>query len=108
MSNRGWEPAMDLAVRECHGCGRDGPVATFGAIPPKPYPLDVDFCLECLLAAVELINEAYGMQHHAMFVSRDAWWAKGGHCLCGDCAPPRTTSDDRLNWEAGMRRGEQP
>jgi hypothetical protein len=42
---------------------------------------DADWCSDC--------NGAYGMQHHALYVDRDRWWARGGHCLCDECAPPR-------------------
>lgn len=60
---------------ECERCGRpegDWPDFHLG---------EDDLCSEC--------RAAEGMQHHEMFVVRAKWWAKGGHCLCRECAPPR-------------------
>ncbi len=62
----------------CENCGRlvmDDGEPVIGNRGPN------DWCDEC--------NHAAGMQHHALFVDRDKWWARGGHCLCDECAPPR-------------------
>ena len=47
---------------------------------PNAYN-DWTICDDCV--------SAEGMQHHAPYVLMDKWHAKGGHCLCEDCAPPR-------------------
>jgi hypothetical protein len=82
VSARHWQsiPAYLAGQEEelptCENCGRkvddDGEIVRLN---------EADWCADC--------SEAYGLQHHDLYVNRDRWWAKGGHCLCPECAVPR-------------------